>query len=56
MLEYVLHENSLALRLTAQRRVNEVNRFAKDTHGLRLTELIAYVRKYRRMPVTPGRL
>jgi hypothetical protein len=56
MLEYVLHESSLALRLTSQRRINEFNQLAKDTHEFKLTELIDYVRKYRRMPVTPGRL
>jgi hypothetical protein len=55
MLEYVSHESSLALRLASQRRINELNQLTKDNHEFRLTELIDYVKKYRRMPVTPGR-
>lgn len=56
MLEYTSNGSSLALRVASQRRINKFNQLAKDTHEFRLAELVDYVRKYRRMPVTAARL
>jgi hypothetical protein len=55
MLEYTSNGSSLALRVASQGRIKEFNRLAKDTHEFCLAELVDYVRKYRRMPVTAAR-